>query len=200
MRVGLTGGVAAGKSAAAAVLRDLGAFVIDADLLAREVVAPGTPGLAAVVSHFGKQVLTHDGSLNRAALAEVIFGDARERQSLEAIVHPLVRERAAELESLAPENALVVHEIPLLVETGQEGGFDAVIVVDVPLQVQLARLVGLRGLSVEEARARVAAQASREARLAVATYVVDNTGTQEDLRHRVTEVFEALMAKKALGG
>ncbi len=194
MRIGLTGGVGSGKSSAAAVLRDLGAVVIDADALAREVVAKGTPGLAALVDHFGPDMLNSDGSLDRASLGALVFGNETERRALEAIVHPLVRARAAELEAAAPPGALVVHEIPLLVETGQAGNFDALIVVDVPVETQISRLINLRGLTEPEARARVSAQATRAERRAVATYVVENTGTIEDLRQRVTEVFEYLVA------
>jgi dephospho-CoA kinase len=192
MRVGLTGGVASGKSTVAAVLTELGAVVIDADKLAREVVAPGTDGLRRVVEAFGPDVLDADGSLDRPALGAIVFGDEPARRRLEAIVHPLVRARGRELEEAAPEGALVVHDIPLLAETGQADRFDAVIVVDVPVQTQIDRMVEQRGATPEEAQARVAAQATREQRLAVATYVIDNTGTLEDLRERVTEVFEKL--------
>jgi len=192
MRVGLTGGVASGKSTVAVMLRDLGVVVVDADALAREVVAPGTPGLTAVVAEFGPDVLDADGALDRAALGRLVFGDPARRAALEAIVHPLVRARAAELESSAPEGTLVVHDIPLLVETGQVGRFDAVLVVDVPTQVQVDRAVRDRGWPEEEARSRIAAQASREDRLAAATYVLDNTGTREDLRQRVAEVLDQL--------
>jgi dephospho-CoA kinase len=192
MRVGLTGGVASGKSTVAAMLRDLGVVVVDADALAREVVEPGTPGLASVVAEFGPDVLAADGALDRAALGRLVFGDPARRAALEAIVHPLVRARAAELEASAPEGALVVHDIPLLVETGQADRFDAVLVVDVPTDLQVDRAVRERGWPEEEARSRIAAQASRDERLAVATYVLDNTGTREDLRQRVTEVLEQL--------
>jgi dephospho-CoA kinase len=194
MRVGLTGGVAAGKSAVAAILSGLGAVVIDADLLAREVVAPGTPGLAAVVDRFGNSVLAADGSLDRGALAAVVFASEDQRRALEAIVHPLVRARAAELEAAAGVGTLVVHEIPLLVETGQAQDFAALIVVDVPVETQRERLISVRGLSPSEADQRLQAQATRDERLAEATYVIDNTGTREDLRRRVTEVFESLVA------
>jgi dephospho-CoA kinase len=192
MRVGLTGGVGAGKSAATRILAELGAVVIDADALAREVVEPGTPGLAAVVAEFGPGVIGADGSLDRARLGSVVFADPVRRAALEAIVHPLVRRRAAELEAAAPPGALVVHDIPLLAETGQASSFDAVLVVDAPVEVQTERLVRERGWSHEEAASRIAAQASREERLAVATFVVDNTGTLEDLRRRVAEVFREL--------
>jgi dephospho-CoA kinase len=193
VRVGLTGGVAAGKSTVSGILRQLGAVVIDADALAREVIEPGTPGLAAVVGEFGPEILTDDGHLDRARLGALVFADPERRAALEAIVHPLVRARAVELEQAAPPGAIVVHDIPLLVETGQAGDFDAVVVVDVPEELQVARAVRERGWSEDEARARVVAQGSRSDRLAVATYVVANTGTLEDLRHRVTEVFEELV-------
>ncbi len=193
MRVGLTGGVASGKSTVSTLLRELGAVVVDADALAREVVAPGTPGLDAVVDEFGPGVLASDGGLDRAGLGALVFADPARRTALEAIVHPLVRARAAEIEASAPAEALVVHDIPLLVETGQASSFDAVLVVDVPGEVQLERAVRERGWSPDEARSRIGAQAAREERLAAATYVIDNTGTFEDLRHRVTEVFEELV-------
>lgn len=200
MRVGLTGGVASGKSTVSAILAELGAVVVDADLLAREVVAPGTPGLAAVVAEFGDGVLAADGSLDRPALGAVVFADEAARRRLEAIVHPLVRARGRELEEAAPPGAVVVHDIPLLAETGQAAGFDAVLVVDVPVETQVERMVSQRGMSREDAEARIAAQATREERLAVATYVVDNTGTREDLRDRVTEVFEKLTARSGEDG
>jgi dephospho-CoA kinase len=193
MRVGLTGGVASGKSTVARILAELGAVVVDADLLAREVVQPGTPGLAAVVAAFGETVLADDGSLDRPALGAVVFGDPTARKRLESILHPLIRARGAAIEEEAGPDALVVHDIPLLVETGQAGSFDAVLVVDVPTDTQVARMVGERGMTREDALARVAAQASREERLAAATYVLDNTGTREDLRDRVTEVLAELV-------
>jgi dephospho-CoA kinase len=192
MRVGLTGGVASGKSTVAAILEELGAVVIDADVLAREVVAPGTPGLARVVEALGPEVLTEDGRLDRPAVAGLVFADESARRRLEEVVHPLVRARAAEIEADAPPDALVVHDIPLLAETGQADRFDAVIVVDVPVETQVDRMTRERGMTQEDATARVAAQASREERLAVATYVIENTGTHEDLRDRVTEVLGRL--------
>ena len=199
MRVGLTGGVASGKSTVAALLRELGAVVVDSDVLAREVVEPGTPGLAAVVEAFGPEVLDADGRLDRPALGALVFGDEPARRRLEGILHPLIRARAAELEAAAPEGAVVVHDIPLLVETGQADRFDAVVVVDVPVETQVERMVRDRGMSREDALARVKAQASREARLAVATHVVENTGTREDLRDRVTEVLEELVSAGSTG-
>jgi dephospho-CoA kinase len=197
MRVGLTGGVASGKSTVSAMLRELGAVVVDADVLARDVVAPGTPGLAAVVAEFGPEVVDADGALDRARLGSVVFADPSRRTALEAIIHPLVRARAAEIEQATPDGVLVVHDIPLLVETGQAERFDAVVVVDVPEALQVERAVRDRRWTEEEARSRVAAQAPRAERLAAATHVVDNSGTIEDLRHRVTEVFGELVGKES---
>jgi dephospho-CoA kinase len=197
VRVGLTGGVASGKSTVAALLEELDAVVIDADELAREVVEPGTPGLAAVVDAFGPGVLAEDGSLDRQALGAVVFADEVARRRLERILHPLIRRRAAEIEAAAPPGVLVVHDIPLLVETGQGDAFDAVLVVDVPVETQVDRMVTERGWTREDAQARVAAQASREQRLAAATYVIDNTGTRDDLRDRVTEVVDLLVSPGA---
>jgi dephospho-CoA kinase len=194
MRVGLTGGVASGKSTVSAMLADLGAVVIDADVLAREVVAPGTEGLAQVVAVFGPGVLTPEGALDRPAMGAIVFGDEERRRALEGIIHPRVRARGRELEEAAPAGALVVHDIPLLAETGQADRFDAVIVVDVPVEVQVDRMVSLRGLTREEAESRVAAQATREQRRAIATYVIDNTGTLDDLRRRVAEVVEEVVS------
>ena len=193
MRVGLTGGIASGKSTVSAALAELGAVVIDADLLAREVVARGTDGLAEVVAAFGPGILTGDGDLDRPALGAIVFSDEAKRRVLEAIIHPRVRARSAELEATAGPDDLVVHDIPLLAETaGAAGVFDAVVVVDAPSEVQVERMLGDRGWTREDAEARIAAQATREDRRAIATYVIENTGTREDLRRRVAEVFEAL--------
>jgi dephospho-CoA kinase len=175
-----------------AVLRELGAIVIDADQLAREVVAKGTPGLQQVVESFGPNVLTADGDLDRAKMGSIVFADEDRRRVLEAIVHPLVFERIVELEGAAAGADLIVHDIPLLAESGRAETFDAVIVVDAPPGVQVERMVRDRGWTTEEAQARIGAQASREDRRAVATYVIDNTGTLDDLRQRVTEVVEEL--------
>ena len=189
VRIGLTGPVASGKSTVAAMLRELGAVVIDADALAREVVERGTPGLAAVVEEFGTELLTPDGDLDRPAMGRLVFGDEQARKRLEAIVHPLVFERIVELEESAPPGSVVVHDIPLLAESGRADTFDAVVVVDVPREVQVERMLRDRGWTREDAESRIAAQASREDRLAVATHVVENTGTLEELRGRVGEVY-----------
>ena len=191
-RVGLTGGVASGKSTVSAILAELGAVVIDADLLAREVVAPGTEGIAAVVEEFGPDVLGPDGGLDRPRLGALVFADPERRRALESIIHPRVRARAAEIEAAAPAGAVVVHDIPLLAETRQAASFEAVVVVDVPVEVQVDRMVRVRGMSEADARARIAAQADRDARLAVATYVVENTGDLDELRARVEEVYRTI--------
>jgi len=195
MRVGLTGGVASGKSTVSAILRELGAVVIDADKIARDVVAKGTPGLEAVVAEFGPELLTPEGELDRPAMARLVFNDAAARKRLEAIVHPLVFEEVVRLEAEAPEGAVVVHDTPLLVEGGRADSFDAVVVVDVPTEVQVERMVRDRAWTEEDARSRIDAQASREDRLAVATYVIDNTGTLDELRAEVEDVYRTLAAE-----
>jgi dephospho-CoA kinase len=190
--VGLTGGIASGKSAVSAVLRELGAVVIDGDQLAREVVAKGTPGLAAVAEAFGDDVLTDSGELDRPAMARIVFADEDARKRLESIVHPLVFERIQQLEEQAPPDAVVVHDIPLLAESGRAGTFDAVVVVDAPEELQVRRMVDNRGWTEDEARARMGAQASREQRRAIATHVIDNSGSLEGLRRQVVAVYEEL--------
>jgi dephospho-CoA kinase len=195
MRVGLTGGVASGKSTVSAILADLGALVIDADELAREVVGRGTPGLERVVEAFGPGMLTETGELDRPKLGAMVFGDEDKRRILEGIIHPLVRERSAELEAAAAPGDLVVHDIPLLAEAGMAAAFDAVIVVDAPTEVQVARMLRDRGWTREEAESRIAAQASREDRLAIATYVIENTGSLDDLGRRVEAVYADLKSR-----
>jgi dephospho-CoA kinase len=192
LRVGLTGGIGSGKSEVSRRLAALGAVVIDADVLAREVVARGTDGLAEVVVAFG-DVLTPGGDLDRPAVGRLVFGDETARRKLEGIIHPRVRVRAAEIEAAAPADAVVVHDIPLLVETGQADRFDQVVVVDVPPEIQLDRLMK-RGMSEDEVRARIASQATREDRLAAADLVVDNSGTLADLDRRINEIWSALTA------
>jgi dephospho-CoA kinase len=161
------------------------------------VVVPGSPGLAQVAAAFGEEVLRPDGSLNRERLGEIVFGDPGLRAKLNAIVHPLVREwmQAAEraaVQAAAPPGPVVVHDVPLLAESRGTAGFDVVIVVDVPPELQVERLVRLRGMAAEQARARIAAQASREQRLAVADIVIDNSGSLDDLGLRVAEVWADL--------
>jgi dephospho-CoA kinase len=194
----LTGGIGSGKSSASARLAARGAVVIDSDLLAREVVARGTDGLAEVVEAFG-DVLTAEGDLDRPAVGRIVFGDEVARRKLEAIIHPRVRARAAEIESAAPGDAVVVHDIPLLVETGQGHKFDLVLVVDVPQEVQVERLTRDRGMTDEEAKARIASQATREQRLAVADLVVDNAGSLEQLDARIEELWPGLLSRAGHG-
>ena len=192
MRVGLTGGVASGKSTVAAILQELGAVVIDADQLARDVVARGTPGLDAVVEEFGRDLLTAEGDLDRPAMAERVFADDDARRRLEGIIHPLVFEQIQELEAAAPPDAIVVHDIPLLAESGRADTFDAVIVVDAPEELQVERMQRERAWSREQALSRIGAQSSRDERLAIATYVIDNSGGLDDLRRQVEEVYHDL--------
>ena len=154
VRVGLTGGIGSGKSAVSAMLAEKGAVVIDSDVLAREVVAPGSPGLAAVVDAFGSDVLTADGELDRPALGRIVFADPDARRRLEAITHPLVRARARDIEAGTLAGTVIVHDIPLLVETGQQDKFDAVVVVEADVEAQLHRLQQTRGMDAADARAR----------------------------------------------
>jgi dephospho-CoA kinase len=196
LRVGLTGGIGSGKSEVSRRLAAHGAVILDADVAAREVVAPGTPGLAQVADAFGPGVLRPDGALDRDRLGAIVFADPSAREKLNAIVHPLVRDwmRAGERAAVDEANGqvIVVHDVPLLAETGRAGGFDVVIVVDVPPELQVERLASQRGMTEAQARARMAAQASREQRLAVADLVIDNSGSLDDLDRRVAEVWADL--------
>jgi dephospho-CoA kinase len=200
LRVGLTGGIGSGKSAVSERLAALGAVVLDADKAARAVVEPGTPGLARIAETFGPGVLREDGSLDRGKLARVVFADEAARGRLNAIVHPLVHEhmRAAEQAAVQAcgEDAVIVHDVPLLAEGGRSRSqeFDLVLVVDAPPEIQVARLAA-RGMPQEQARARMAAQATREQRLAVADVVIDNSGTLADLDRRVAAVWADLRAR-----
>ncbi|OIJ24434.1 dephospho-CoA kinase [Nocardioides luteus] len=197
MRVGLTGGIASGKSTVSKLLAECGAVIVDSDKIAREVVEPGTPGLAAVVEEFGPSVLTESGELDRAKVGEIVFADEGARERLNAIVHPLVGARSAELEEAArTAGRLVVNDIPLLVEVDYAPFFDEVIVVDVPVETQIERAVA-RGMAEADVRARISAQASREDRLAAATYVIDNTGSLEDLEKRVREIYDSLAGTRS---
>ncbi|WP_300406403.1 dephospho-CoA kinase [Nocardioides sp.] len=194
MRVGLTGGIASGKSTVSAIFAELGAVIIDGDQLAREVVERGTPGLAAVVEAFGPELLTPEGDLDRPAMGAIVFNDEARRKQLEAIVHPLVFERYAELEAATGPDDVVIHDIPLLAESGRADEFDEVVVVDAPEELQVRRMLEDRGWTEADARSRIGSQARREDRLAIASYVVDNTGSMEDLRARVVEIYEGLTA------
>jgi dephospho-CoA kinase len=200
LRVGLTGGIGSGKSAVAQRLAALGAVVLDGDTAARDVVEPGTPGLAAIAEAFGAEMLKADGTLDRARLAGVVFSDEAARQRLNAITHPLIHARikAAEEAAVAAggPGTIVVHDIPLLAEGQRASEFAAVIVVDVPPELQVERLAG-RGMAEEQARARMAAQATREQRLAIADIVIDNSGPLDDLDRRVAEVWAELRDRAA---
>ncbi|MEU0579385.1 dephospho-CoA kinase [Streptomyces griseoincarnatus] len=195
LTVGLTGGIGAGKSEVSRLLVERGAVLIDADRIAREVVEPGTPGLAAVVEAFGEEILAEDGSLDRPRLGALVFNHPDKLATLNSIVHPLVGARSRELEEAAPEDAVVVHDVPLLTENGLARLYDVVIVVDASTGTQLDRLVRLRGMSEEDARARMAAQATREQRRAVADIVIDNDVPLDALEHRVEEVWADLVRR-----
>jgi dephospho-CoA kinase len=199
VKAGLTGGIGAGKSEVSRRLADLGAVVIDADAVAREVVAPGTPGLAEIIGVFGPSVLGPDGALDRGQLGEIVFSDGALREKLNAIVHPLVSKRMLQIESSAPPGSVVVHDVPLLAENGLASLYDVVIVVDAPVEVQLDRLTRLRGMPAAQARARVDAQASREQRLAVADIVIDNSGSLADLDRQVDDLWAELLRRQGRG-
>ncbi|OEJ96702.1 dephospho-CoA kinase [Streptomyces thermolilacinus] len=197
LTVGLTGGIGAGKSEVSRLLVSYGAVLIDADRIAREVVEPGTPGLAAVVEAFGPDILTDEGTLDRPRLGSIVFGDAERLATLNGIVHPLVGARSAELQAAAAPDAVVVHDVPLLTENGLAPLYDVVVVVEASTGTRLERLVRLRGMTESEARARMAAQATPEQRRAVADYVIDNDGPLEALEPRVRKVWEELTARAA---
>lgn len=199
LMVGLTGGIGSGKSAVSRLLAEHGAVVIDADLVAREVVEPGTEGLAKVVAEFGEQVLRPDGSLDRPTLGSLVFADPAKLAALNAIVHPLIGHRTAELLARAREAGatVLVHDVPLLVESHLAEGYDAVVVVAADPETQLHRLTRLRGMSVHEARQRIAAQAPLADKLAVATHVISNDGPLEELGPQVDRLWAELTAEEA---
>jgi dephospho-CoA kinase len=201
LRVGLTGGIGAGKSEVSRRLAALGAVVLDADKVAREVVEPGTPGLAAIAARFGPGVLQPDGSLDRPKLGEIVFADRGELAVLNGITHPLIQQRMHATEAAAitqrGDDVVIVHDVALLAEGGRWGDFDLVIVVDAPERVQARRLVERRGMTEQQAAARMGAQATREQRLAIATIVIDNSGSLDDLDKRVTEVWATLRERAA---
>jgi dephospho-CoA kinase len=192
LKVGLTGGIGSGKSEVARRLAGYGALIIDADRIAREVVEPGTPGLAQVVGQFGAAVLAGDGTLDRAALGEIVFTDAELRGKLNAIIHPLVGARIRELEQGADRDAIVIEDIPLIAENDMAGFFDLVVVVDVPPRIQEERLIRERELTRDQVAARMAAQASREQRLAIAGIVLDNSGSLAELDRQVGDLWAEL--------
>lgn len=197
LTVGLTGGIGAGKSEVSRLFVSYGAVLVDADRIAREVVEPGTPGLAAVVEAFGQEVLTPQGALDRPKLGAVVFSDSECLATLNAIVHPLVGARSRELEAAAGPDDVVVHDVPLLTENGLAELYDVVVVVDASPETQLDRLVRLRGMSESDARARMAAQATREERRAVADLVIDNDGPLGELEPQVRKVWDELSRRAA---
>ncbi|WP_093167513.1 dephospho-CoA kinase [Sinosporangium album] len=197
LKVALTGGIGSGKSEVSRRLAALGAVVVDADKIAREVVEPGTAGLAAVVAEFGPEVLREDGTLNRELLGSIVFADSGRLAALNGIVHPLVGKRAAELQDAAPADSIMVYDVPLLVENGLAPLYEVVVVVDAPDGVRIERLMKNRGMSEVDARARLAAQASREARLAAADLVIPNDGPLDALDAHITALWQALQARKA---
>jgi dephospho-CoA kinase len=190
LKIGLTGGIASGKSVVASRLRERGAVLVDADALAREVVEPGTAGLQRVVAEFGGDVVGADGRLDRPKLGALVFGDPARLAVLNGIVHPLVRSRAEAIVAEAARDAVVVQDIPLLVETGQGSGFHLVLVVDAPDDVRVQRMLEHRGMTEESARSRMAAQADREDRLAAADVILDNSGTVEQLQEQVDRLWD----------
>ncbi|ROS74412.1 dephospho-CoA kinase [Cellulomonas sp. PhB143] len=199
-RIGLTGGIAAGKSAVAERLAERGAVVVDYDLLAREAVRPGSVGLDGIVAAFGADVVLPDGTLDRAATATLVFGDAQARARLDAIVHPEVRRLAAEREAAVAAGdarAVVVHDVPLLVETGRTDDFDLVLVVQAPEALRRERLVAGRGLSTQDAGGRIAAQASDEQRAAAADVLLDGSGDLAALRAQVDDLWARIAAEVA---
>lgn len=191
LMVGLTGGIGAGKSTVTAVLAEAGAVIVDADRIAREVVEPGSPGLAMLAAEFGEQILGADGSLDRAALAALAFVDADRTAALNAITHPLIGERTAELFGTAPQDAIVVHDMPLLVESGMTPGYQLVMVVDTPAEIRLQRLVEQRGMPEDDARARMSRQATDEQRRAVADVLIDNSGERRAVADLTRELVQS---------
>ncbi|MGH3379894.1 MAG: dephospho-CoA kinase [Actinoallomurus sp.] len=198
LRVGLTGGIGSGKSEVSRRLVSLGAVLVDADAVAREVVEPGTPGLAAIVEEFGEEILRADGGLDREKLGSIVFADEASRRRLNAIVHPLVGRRTQELVEAAPPGAIVIHDVPLLTENDLAGLYDLVVVVDTPVEEQVRRLTTRRGMTEEAARVRIAAQATRERRRAVADRVIDNSGTLETLTAQVDELWAELTRRASV--
>ncbi|MFI7124335.1 dephospho-CoA kinase [Nonomuraea sp. NPDC050153] len=199
LKTGLTGGIGSGKSEVSKRLAARGAVVIDADRIAREVVEPGTPGLARVVAAFGAGVLRPDGSLDREKLGSIVFADPERLAALNAIVHPLVGERVAELQSRSADDAITVYDVPLLAENHLAPMYDVVIVVDAADETRIRRLAEHRGMPEADAKARIAAQASREDRLAVADIVIPNEGSLAELDARVDEVWAELTRRAGRG-
>jgi dephospho-CoA kinase len=191
MILGVTGGIGSGKSTVAQLLAERGACLIDADAIAREIVVPGSPVLAALVDEFGSEILHDDGTLHRAKLAAIAFAEPDGTRRLNAIMHPSIAAVAAE-RLAAADASVVVYDMPLLVETGQQELVDHVVVVDVPEELQVERAVGMRGFAEQDVRRRIAAQASRDERLAVANTVIDNSGTPEQTAEQVDALWRRI--------
>ena len=194
----LTGGIGSGKSTVATLFVERGAFLVDADAISRSLMEPGEAVLARTVAEFGEHLLDEDGRLNRPALARIVFSDEQARLRLNSIVHPAIRERAAQLVEQAQSepgfSGIILEDIPLLVESGDPSAFDGVVVVRTPLATRLERLVSSRGMREEDARARIAAQATDEQREAVATWVIDNGGSLEETAEQVRAVWQQMTA------
>ena len=197
LKVGLTGGIGSGKSTVSALLAEHGAVVIDYDGLAREVVEPGTPALEQIAERFGDGVITSEGVLDRPALGAIVFGDPQALSDLNAITHPAIGRLGAAREEAAGPDAIVVHDSPLLIEMGTYRSCDVVIVVDVPEDVQIERLTSIRGMTEADARARIAAQASRKMRTDVADLVIDNAGPRDELARIVGGIWDELVSRAA---
>ncbi|MEE6280856.1 dephospho-CoA kinase [Georgenia sunbinii] len=200
LSIGLTGGIGSGKSTVARELERLGAVVVDADAIAREVVAPGTPGLAAVVAAFGAKVIDADGALDRPALGAVVFADPDARSRLEEITHPLIAAEASRRQAVVPPGGVVVHDVPLIVEKNLASRYDLVVVVGADDETRVRRLVDDRGMSEDDARARLAAQASDRERREVADVWLDNSGTREELLARVHALWPQLESRAGADG
>lgn len=197
MLIGLTGGIGAGKSTVAQLFEERGVPIVDADVIARDVVTPGEPALAELVEHFGDSILGADGELNRGKLAEVAFADAESHEALNAIMHPAISaETSKRIDALRGEHSVIVHDVPLLVEAGLAGNYDLTVLVDTPAQIRLQRLTELRGMDPEDAKKRIAAQATDEQRRAACDVALDNSGDIEHLRAQFEEMWERFISRE----
>lgn len=197
MLIGLTGGIGAGKSTVAQLFEERGVPIVDADAIARDVVKPGEPALAELVEHFGDSILGADGELNRGKLAEVAFADAESHEALNAIMHPAISaETAKRIDALRGDHSVIVHDVPLLVEAGLAGNYDLTVLVDTPAEVRLQRLTELRGMDSEDAKKRIAAQATDEQRRAVCDVALDNSGDIEHLRAQFEQMWERFISRE----
>lgn len=197
MLIGLTGGIGAGKSTVAQLFEERGVPIVDADAIARDVVKPGEPALAELVEYFGESILGAGGELNRGKLAEVAFADAESNEALNAIMHPAISaETAKRIDALRGDHSVIVHDVPLLVEAGLAGNYDLTVLVDTPAEVRLQRLTELRGMDPEDAKKRIAAQATDEQRRAVCDVALDNSGDIEHLRAQFEQMWERFISRE----